>query len=191
MTLDYEIEKLILEPESKTLEFKADINDPKLLAKLISAFANSNGGIIIIGIGNSGRIVGCNVNKIKIILNEAKKYISPIPTIELVSKKIRNKELALIKVNKSDEVVISSYGAYIRVGSLTKAIKPKQIVPLLRPKNEKDIEHIAETISNLSKVIEDLQKDLNKSNSFKNKFKDYFIGGLIGAILGAIFTLII
>lgn len=49
---------LILSGESEVLELKTSLRDPGLLARLISSFANNKGGKIIIGVKESGEIVG-------------------------------------------------------------------------------------------------------------------------------------
>ncbi|MEI7708320.1 MAG: ATP-binding protein, partial [Chlorobium sp.] len=40
------IEKLLIQPEGKTLEFKQDISSPKNILKTLIAFANTAGGIV-------------------------------------------------------------------------------------------------------------------------------------------------
>jgi len=53
-----EIEMLIKQPESKTLEFKRDLSSLLPVLKTIIAFANTAGGIIIIGCSPPGIITG-------------------------------------------------------------------------------------------------------------------------------------
>jgi ATP-dependent DNA helicase RecG len=55
-----ELKSLLKEKESVELEFKADSPDTKTLAKLMSAFANTRGGKIILGVADDGMIVGIN-----------------------------------------------------------------------------------------------------------------------------------
>ena len=53
------IENLLKEPESKTLEFKENATSLKPIIKTVVAFANTSGGIIVIGVSDKGkRIVG-------------------------------------------------------------------------------------------------------------------------------------
>ncbi len=44
--------------ESTTLEFKKNVPSPKVLAREISAFANTDGGLIILGVDEDGQIIG-------------------------------------------------------------------------------------------------------------------------------------
>jgi predicted HTH transcriptional regulator len=49
---------LIKQGEHQTLDFKHSITDSKKIARAITAFANTNGGILLIGVKDNGSIVG-------------------------------------------------------------------------------------------------------------------------------------
>lgn len=51
------IEELLTRPEGKTLELKQDLSSPKNILKTVTAFANSAGGVILIGIEDGTRAV--------------------------------------------------------------------------------------------------------------------------------------
>ncbi len=51
------IEALLTQHEGKTLEFKQDLSSVKNILKTVTAFANTAGGIILIGIEDSTRAV--------------------------------------------------------------------------------------------------------------------------------------
>ena len=57
MRLQY-IENLIQQGEGQTLDFKFEISDSKKIAKSLVAFANTDGGILLIGVKDNGAIVG-------------------------------------------------------------------------------------------------------------------------------------
>ncbi|WP_155117224.1 helix-turn-helix domain-containing protein [Candidatus Protochlamydia amoebophila] len=66
-----DIEILIKQPESKILEFKSDLSSLTPILKTIVAFANTAGGIIIIGCSTSGVITGIkNIFKKKGLLTQ-------------------------------------------------------------------------------------------------------------------------
>ena len=51
------IEEILTRPEGKTLEFKQDLSSPKNILKTLTAFANTAGGILLIGIEDGSRAV--------------------------------------------------------------------------------------------------------------------------------------
>ena len=52
------IQNLIKQPESKTLEFKRDLSSLRPIIKTIIAFANTAGGTLVIGVEDSGKVIG-------------------------------------------------------------------------------------------------------------------------------------
>ena len=63
---DY-IHALIAEGEHQQQDFKFEISDARKIAKTLSAFANTEGGRLLIGVKDNGRIAG--------IRSEEEKYI--------------------------------------------------------------------------------------------------------------------
>lgn len=54
-----EFERLINQPEGDTLEFKREMSSSSDLAKLVTAFYNTRGGVIVFGVEDgTGRPVG-------------------------------------------------------------------------------------------------------------------------------------
>ena len=56
--MDNYIKNLIAEGENQQLDFKFCISDSRKIAKTLSAFANSDGGILLIGVRDNGSIAG-------------------------------------------------------------------------------------------------------------------------------------
>jgi predicted HTH transcriptional regulator len=52
------IENLLKRPEGTNLDFKLHINNSEKIAKTLVAFANTAGGIIVIGVSDAGQIIG-------------------------------------------------------------------------------------------------------------------------------------
>jgi len=46
---------LLSKPESKTLEFKRDLSSPDGVLKAVVAFANTSGGVILIGVEDGAK----------------------------------------------------------------------------------------------------------------------------------------
>ncbi|MCU0473042.1 MAG: ATP-binding protein [Bacteroidales bacterium] len=56
--MDNFLKKLIAEGENQKLDFKYCVSDSKKIARTLTAFANSNGGRILIGVRDNGSIAG-------------------------------------------------------------------------------------------------------------------------------------
>lgn len=67
-----DLKKLLQQPESKTLEFKVRVPETRLIASNLVAFANTNGGKLIIGVDKNQRIVGVdNIEYARQVINQA------------------------------------------------------------------------------------------------------------------------
>ena len=55
---EFNIYKRISEGEGQQLDFKFAITDSKKIARSMAAFANSDGGVLLIGVKDNGKIVG-------------------------------------------------------------------------------------------------------------------------------------
>lgn len=68
--------KLIEEGEHQQQDFKYCINDSKKIAKSLVAFANTNGGRLLIGVKDNGRIVGIKTDEEFYMVEAAAKIYS-------------------------------------------------------------------------------------------------------------------
>jgi predicted HTH transcriptional regulator len=73
------ISRIIAGDESQTVEFKSSMPSNTIIMKVLSAFANTDGGILLIGVKDRDEIVGV-----------------PNEEIEKIKSRIRNIELAPI-----------------------------------------------------------------------------------------------
>jgi predicted HTH transcriptional regulator len=53
-----ELHKIISEGEHQTQDFKYAINDSKKIARSLAAFANTDGGRLLLGVKDNGKIAG-------------------------------------------------------------------------------------------------------------------------------------
>jgi len=186
-----DIEKLIQTGESESVEFKTFLRDPVLLSRLIGSFANRDGGLILVGIREPIEIVGCDFKQLKTVFERAKSMVKPSPDITIGSIQIDNKEIGIIKVEKSNEIVFAAGGVFERIGDSTVAMNSQSIKnKLVQVATPISNESLAKAIEQQTKIIEDLREEIRNSNSLKSKLKDYIIGGVIGALIGLGLTLI-
>jgi len=132
------LESVISQNESKTLEFKENAKSLVPILKTIVAFANTAGGIIVIGVKDKEkRIIGVNdpLQEEERIANIIADSVSPlvIPDIQILS--IRNKELLVLHI---PHLVGPFYlkssglerGTYIRIGSTNRLADSETILSL-------------------------------------------------------------
>ena len=164
------LEKLLTQPESKTLEFKSDLSSFAPILKTIVAFANTAGGVLIIGRSPEGILLGFeDVFKAEEQLsNVIADDIAPsmLPDIEIAT--IGEKNILIVKVPcwKGPFYLKKQGmpgGVYIRLGSASVPAGPAILAELQRAVTHQSFD--AQPITELS--IESL--DLEKANLLFNK----------------------
>ncbi|MCS7086956.1 MAG: ATP-binding protein, partial [Bacteroidia bacterium] len=60
---EHPLKKLIAEGEGPNLDFKKTISSAKKIARSLAAFANTEGGRLLVGVHDSGRITGAAVEE--------------------------------------------------------------------------------------------------------------------------------
>lgn len=56
------MDELIAKTESENIEFKKSVGEWKEIVETVSAFSNTSGGKILVGISNSGKVIGVKEN---------------------------------------------------------------------------------------------------------------------------------
>ena len=75
---DQHIQKLIEEGEHQMLDFKFEISDSRRIARSLAAFANTDGGRLLVGVKDNGAIAGVRSDEeIHMIEAAAEMYCSP------------------------------------------------------------------------------------------------------------------
>ena len=99
------IEKLIREGEHQQQDFKFCITDSRKIAKSLSAFANTDGGRLLIGVKDNGKIAGAQVDEEFHMIKAAAEMYSK-PKIDFESKvwTINGKNVLEIKVDSSENM---------------------------------------------------------------------------------------
>jgi len=102
--LTKELFKLIEEGEHQQQDFKYCINDSKKIAKSLVAFANTDGGRLLIGVKDNGKIAGIRTDE-EFYMVEAAAKIYSNPTIDFTTRQwqIEGKTVLEITILPSDE----------------------------------------------------------------------------------------
>jgi predicted HTH transcriptional regulator len=95
--------EIIAGGESTTVEFKKKVNDPIKIAKEMTAFANTRGGTLIIGVEDNGKVCGIESEKYEIETLEycANYLINPPIKIEIEIVNVKEKYLAVCYIEES------------------------------------------------------------------------------------------
>jgi len=133
------IQEILTQPEGKTIEFKRDLSSLKPILKTLVAFANTAGGLLVVGRENDGAVVGVNniEESEERLANAIADSIRPViqPEIEITS--CDGKALLLVRVPfwrgpfylKSEG---PERGVYVRLGSTSRPAGPELISELQR-----------------------------------------------------------
>lgn len=186
--LDTEIRELAARGETEAVEFKVGTVHPPALARVVSAFANSGGGKVLVGIDERRGIVGCDRDRLRRSFEAVQRQIRGSVDMTLDFVAVDGKEVGVVSVGQSNDVVMSRDGIFIRRGAADLAMTPADIRKRLSPEPAA-AERLIEVVTEQTKRIEELQEEVARSNRWQSKCVDYLLGGLIVAILGLILTL--
>src|SRR5690606_38548379 len=112
------INHIIQQGESETLEFKTSFSDEVIVS--LVAFANTKGGSVYVGIADNGEVKGVDLGKetIQKWLNEIKDKTQPsiIPAVDVFTEE--GKQVVCIRVNEFPVKPLSFKGRYYkRIGN--------------------------------------------------------------------------
>ena len=120
-----ELKILIKKGESQELEFKQKPSED--IGNSICSFANTNNGIVLVGVSDKGEITGCSEKHEQQIANIAHTCKPSIyPKIE--EAEIGNKLVFAVRVKKSGALHSCKNIAYERVGTHDKPLSPEEVI---------------------------------------------------------------
>src|SRR3989344_9256547 len=118
--MEDKIEELIKKGENERVEFKESLSVKDEIGESVSAFSNSEGGVILVGVSDKREIKGVEIGKKSI--EELANYIKQntdnhiYPAIEVEG--TDGREIIVVKIKECDEKPVFFRGrAYKRVGS--------------------------------------------------------------------------
>lgn len=129
-----EIQEIIRNGESSRVEFKDPNVNMTALAEEIVAFANTEGGLLLIGIGDADSIVGCDAREMETrVINVCRNAIRPslLPSLETV--RLEEKEILVIEIKPGEASHCTAQGKYfIRVGSTKQILTQQELLRLFQ-----------------------------------------------------------
>jgi hypothetical protein len=132
------LEQLIREGESSTVEFKLRVPPDHVLAANLAAFANANGGILILGVNEKGEIVGLTESEARQAITRLRRVSSsllPRP-IEIDDALLGGKRIVYASIDPAPDylspIVTATGEIYVRQGSTSRRATESDVASLLR-----------------------------------------------------------
>ena len=130
------VQNLLHQRENSSIEFKLQEAHPDSIAKEIVAFANTQGGTILMGVDDTGTIVGIDESKNweEWIANITQHNIVPAISVDYTEVNIKEKRIALIDIPKGlDKPYQTSKSFYfIRIGSTSRAATQGELMRMFQ-----------------------------------------------------------
>lgn len=128
--------------ETQNIEYKPSWRDEYL--KVIVAFANKDGGELIIGVDDNGHPIGVNKSKklLEDIPNKIRNILGIIPSVKI--EKVEDKDIIHIFINPSSVSISHNGKYYIRSGSNSFELKGEELTNFLIEKSGKTWDEFVE-----------------------------------------------
>lgn len=143
------LRKLIALGEGSTVELKQSV--PKDTGQTICAFANSDGGHLILGVDRKGQVTGLggrNLDQLQQEIFKSYKICDPLPGMQIHTVDVEGKPVLVVTTAKLGEGVCY-YGneIYLRVGSTNHRLAGPEIEDFLRKTQLFNFDHSKSTAS--------------------------------------------
>ena len=116
------IHTLIAEGEHQQQDFKFEISDARKIARTLSAFSNTDGGRLLIGVKDNGKIAGVRSEEEKYMIEAAAQLYS-LPEVHYTMQTfhVEGRNVLIVQIDKSDKKPVYAKDetgkplAYIRI----------------------------------------------------------------------------
>jgi predicted HTH transcriptional regulator len=97
--------QLIKQGEGLTVEFKRTIDSPFKIAKTLASFANTSGGVLLVGVSDKQEVLGISseLNELEKLERACTELVDKALAIRFKSEKLDNKILLRVEVDESQE----------------------------------------------------------------------------------------
>lgn len=163
------LQALINEGEHQQQDFKYRVSDAQKLAKSVSAFANTDGGRLLIGVRDDGNMSGVRSEEEIFMMHQAAyKYCRPEPSIKFDTYHVEGRTIVVATVPPSENRPIcavhddGSQKAYIRIADENIVASPVHLAiwrEMQKPQGT--MMTYTDSVRKLLDVLQDQQLPLN------------------------------
>ncbi len=177
------IKTLLSQKEGPMWDFKSARVEPKDLAKILIAFANTDGGTVVIGVEKDRSISGIRnySDRINSLLQTSINFIEPPIKIKPAYVDCRNKEgktdkILLLEVSPSGKVHNNtSKETFIRIGDQTRKIGVEKILELAYDRGQANFEFQVAEGSSIKDMSIELFNSYRKKLGLKGKMEEILL----------------
>ena len=188
------IKNYLEQSEGEALEFKSRLSSVHSICSVISAFANTKGGILIIGFHEGKGVIGVSDNE-SIIIKKAFSLLTNPPEYISYNVKIKNKQLLIIEVQKNTDSLTSFQGALLcRKGESNVHMSTADIKVFFTKDDDSIIPpKLVDILSEMNQINKQQTDEIAKLNDeitrqSKSSIKYNFLFCILSVILGYIIT---
>ena len=122
-----------------TVEWKQSLAEMEKIIETVTAFANTEGGNVFVGVKDSDNIVGVQIGKgsLEDLANKIAQHTEPKIQPRITVKKIEGKSIIVIEVRPSgDKLILADGRPYKRVGPATRHMGKEEYERLILEKHK-------------------------------------------------------
>lgn len=134
-----EVLKLIKHNEDEEVEYKPSLSQINEIVETVSAFSNAEGGKIIVGVNNSGDIIGIDVGKdtVERLTNKISQNTDPKVYPRILIKETGGKNIIIISIKPSLDKLVLAFGRpYKRIGKSTRKMSKDEYERMILEKHK-------------------------------------------------------
>jgi ATP-dependent DNA helicase RecG len=131
-----QIKSILSNPESSDLELKESFHSEQEISKVICGFANTEGGLLFIGVDKKGALVGVSgdADELQQKLSACGQNVFPAPLMDIETHVIDGKRIVVVRVHRADAGNGHTFGGviYVRLGSTTRKLEGQTMFEFLK-----------------------------------------------------------
>lgn len=125
------IERMLLLGENQEVEYKFELNSARRIAATLSAFANTGGGTLLVGVKDNGAVAGIRLDEEVYVLEAAASiYCKPEVKPQLFRHEIKGKSVLEVVISEAEikpvlaETEPNAWKAWVRYGASNRLASP-------------------------------------------------------------------